>query len=78
MGDLSERVDAGIRAAGPVDVDIAVEDNARGLSQLSHDGSSVFLLLPAAVSRAIVFKKNFESDQGFEANRKYSETRQSG
>lgn len=77
MRNLTERVNTGIGAACTLHVDVSVEDNHGGLSQLSHDGASVLLLLPAAVARAIVFEKQFKSDQGFDVKSKYSEARKS-
>jgi hypothetical protein len=63
MGNLTEGVHPAIRAACAVDFHVTVKNNISGFAQFSRDGAGVFLLLPAAVARAIVFKKQFVSDQ---------------
>src|SRR5262249_28244491 len=59
VGDLRQRVDSGVRAPRAPDLDLAVEEILGGLMQFSGHGAPVRLLLPAAVTRAVVFEREF-------------------
>ena len=68
MRDLGQRVDAGVGAAGAVDLEaIAAGRGADRLDQLALDRPRVGLDLPAAVARAGVLDGQLEAGHGVQA-----------
>jgi hypothetical protein len=59
MGDLRQSVNAGVSAPGAADLDLSIEEIFSGLAQFTGDRARVRLLLPSAVTRAVVFKPKF-------------------
>ena len=55
MDHLPQRVNAGIGPSRSLHVDVAPEDLARRVAELSHHRPRVLLLLPTAVPRTVVF-----------------------
>jgi hypothetical protein len=61
MGDLQEGMDAGVRAARAVELEVAAAaDGLDRLLELALDRARVLLDLPAAVARAGVFERKLE------------------
>src|SRR5260370_5263915 len=69
MHDLSEGVYSGIGSPGSLHFDIPIKYLLRSLSDLAHHCARIFLLLPGAVTRTVVFKRDFESRHDGIANR---------
>src|SRR6185436_10614772 len=63
MGNLAEGVNTCIRAPGAVQFHIPVKHADGRFTEFSHHRAGVFLLLPPAVTRAVVFEYEFEDDQ---------------
>src|SRR5262245_53121864 len=61
MGDLRQGMNSRVSAPGPADLDLSIEEALGGLAQFAGDRAGVRLLLPAAVTRAVVFKRKFPS-----------------
>src|SRR5512145_403945 len=59
MGDLSECVDARVGAARALNVHFAFKEFFRRFNQCRLNASGVFLCLPAAVIRAVIFERDF-------------------
>src|SRR5215475_7700733 len=59
MGGLRQSVNAGVGAPGAADLDLSIEETLGGLAQFAGDRARVRLLLPSAVTRAVVFKREF-------------------
>src|SRR5262250_2411055 len=59
MGDLRQSVNAGVGAPGAADLDLSIEEIFSGLAQFAGDRARIRLLLPSAVTRAVVFKRDF-------------------
>ena len=59
MGDLRQRVNAGVGAPGAADLDLSIEKIFSGPAQFAGDSARICLLLPAAVTTAVVFKCEF-------------------
>jgi hypothetical protein len=57
--NLPERMNARVGSAGALHLNLAMKNSVDGLAQLAHHGARVLLLLPSAVSRAVVLKKKF-------------------
>src|SRR5438128_9251472 len=51
---------ASVSAAGALHLHLFSEDLAGGLFQFAHDGPGVLLVLPAAVTGAVIFEENLE------------------
>ena len=69
MGDLAERVDAGIGAAGALDHDgLAGEGGDRLLDRLLH-GAAVLLALPADEGAAVIFDGELVAGHAADAGR---------
>ena len=65
VGDLRERVDAGVGAARPVELEVvAAGDRSDGAVDLALDRPGVLLNLPAAVARAGVLDGQLEAGHG--------------
>jgi len=56
MRDLGDGVDAGVGAAGTLDVELEAEKILGGFAKLALDGAGIGLFLPAAVFGAVVFE----------------------
>ena len=54
--DLSESMNPGVGSPGPLHLDVAPENLARCFPHFAHHSPGIRLFLPAAVSRAVVFK----------------------
>ena len=63
--DLTKSVDAGISSAGALHFDVASKDVSRRLSKFAHHSAGIFLILPAAVARAVIFQQDFERGHPF-------------
>jgi hypothetical protein len=61
VGDLRQRMDPGVGAAGPLELEAALAGRvAGGALELPQDGAGILLDLPAAVARAGVLDGQFE------------------
>src|SRR5262245_17200887 len=59
MGHLRQSVNAGVGAPGAADLDLSIEEIFSGLAQFADDRARIRLLLPSAVTSAVVFKRDF-------------------
>src|SRR5262245_40419588 len=59
MGDLRQSVNSGVSAPGAPDLDLSIEEALGDLAQFAGDRAGVRLLLPSAITRAVVFKRDF-------------------
>src|SRR5262249_29257341 len=59
MGDLRQRMNSGVGAPRAADLDLSIEEIFSGLAQFTGDRAGVRLLLPSAVTSAVVFKGEF-------------------
>ena len=62
MHRLAERVHARIGSACALHLNVGPENLSRSFADFAHDRPGVFLFLPAAVPRSVVFEKDLEAD----------------